>query len=210
MGEVVSVSMLVVVLGFAVIRPRGLPEAVAAVPAALIVLLTGALGWDKADRDLMAEKPRNPKYHILNKGNIADLLMCGIIIGGLAFINYLWFFGRNGVVEANVESGSIIHMKATALTYLTIVLCQLGNIMQRRSQQGLFTRYQFHNKQLWIAMALSLFCIINVIYNPWIAPYFGASSLSLVDWGYALGATIIFLTIRELERIYGLRHAHIA
>ncbi|MFT4225224.1 SLC13 family permease [Micropruina sp.] len=48
MGEVISVSMLVVVLGFAVIRPRGLPEAVAAVPAALIVLLTGALGWDKA------------------------------------------------------------------------------------------------------------------------------------------------------------------
>ena len=45
MGEVVAVVMLVVVLGFAVVRPRGLPEAVAAVPAALVVLLTGALGW---------------------------------------------------------------------------------------------------------------------------------------------------------------------
>lgn len=48
MGEVVAVVMLVVVLGFAVVRPRGLPEAVAAVPAALVVLLTGALGWDQA------------------------------------------------------------------------------------------------------------------------------------------------------------------
>lgn len=48
MGEVISVVMLVVVLGFAVIRPRGLPEAVAAVPAALIVVLTGALGWQQA------------------------------------------------------------------------------------------------------------------------------------------------------------------
>lgn len=48
MGEVIAVVMLVVVLGFAVIRPRGLPEAVAAVPAALVVVLTGALGWDKA------------------------------------------------------------------------------------------------------------------------------------------------------------------
>ncbi|GAA0351395.1 SLC13 family permease [Micropruina glycogenica] len=48
MGEVISVALLVVVLGFAVIRPRGLPEAVAAVPAALIALLTGALGWGQA------------------------------------------------------------------------------------------------------------------------------------------------------------------
>lgn len=48
MGEVISVALLVVVLGFAVIRPRGLPEAVAAVPAALIALLTGALSWGQA------------------------------------------------------------------------------------------------------------------------------------------------------------------
>ncbi len=48
MSEVISIAMLVVVLGFAVVRPRGLPEAVAAVPAAAVVLLTGALGWQQA------------------------------------------------------------------------------------------------------------------------------------------------------------------
>lgn len=48
MGEVISVAMLVVVLGFAVIRPRGLPEAVAAVPAAAVVILTGAISLTDA------------------------------------------------------------------------------------------------------------------------------------------------------------------
>ena len=43
MGEVISIAMLVVVLGFAVVRPRGLPEALAAVPAAAVVILTGAI-----------------------------------------------------------------------------------------------------------------------------------------------------------------------
>ena len=42
MGEVVSVAMLVLVLAAAVMRPRGLPEAAVAVPAAIVVLATGA------------------------------------------------------------------------------------------------------------------------------------------------------------------------
>ncbi len=40
-GEVISIVLLSAVLAFAVIRPRGLPEAVAAVPAAGLVLLLG-------------------------------------------------------------------------------------------------------------------------------------------------------------------------
>lgn len=43
MPEAVAVSMLVVVLAWAVIRPRGLSEAVIAVPAAVVVLAVGAL-----------------------------------------------------------------------------------------------------------------------------------------------------------------------
>ena len=58
MGELISVTMLVVVLGFAVVRPRGLPEAVAAVPAALVILLTGALGWDRAWAEIEQEATR--------------------------------------------------------------------------------------------------------------------------------------------------------
>lgn len=47
-AEALAAVLLVAVLAFAVIRPRGLPEAVAAVPAAAVVLLTGGLGWSQA------------------------------------------------------------------------------------------------------------------------------------------------------------------
>ncbi|MEU7476723.1 SLC13 family permease [Lentzea sp. NPDC042327] len=54
LAEGVSVVLLVLVLVCAVVRPRGLPEAVVAVPAAAVAVLTGAIGlphaWDEVVR----------------------------------------------------------------------------------------------------------------------------------------------------------------
>ncbi|MCX5280567.1 arsenic transporter [Streptomyces sp. NBC_00198] len=47
-AEALSVVLLVVVLVCAVVRPFNWPEAVVAVPAAGLVLLTGAISWDHA------------------------------------------------------------------------------------------------------------------------------------------------------------------
>jgi arsenical pump membrane protein len=53
-AEIVCVVLLSVVLGFAVVRPRGWPEAVAAVPAVAVVVLVGAVpasdGWSETRR----------------------------------------------------------------------------------------------------------------------------------------------------------------
>jgi Ca2+-transporting ATPase len=167
-----------------------------------------ALGSDPADRQLMTEKPRDPRDHILNRHSILDLLWCGILIGSLAFGNYLLFYHRLNVSPAGLPADSWVNMRATALTYLTIVLCQLGNIMQRRSVNGLFTTYQFRNKLFWGAMALSMACVLNIIYNPWISPYFHANPLGIKDWLCAIGAAAIFLGIREFQRWSNNHHGH--
>ncbi len=186
----------------------GIPLAISVMQILAIDLVAelfpiAALGRDKADGELMDDKPRDPKNHILNHRAVWDLIWCGVLIGGFAFANYLLFFDRQGVIAQNLTAGSTVHMQATALTYLTIVLCQLANILQRRTRAGFFSRYQFHNKQLWLAMCASMFCVLNIIYNPWISPYFKSAPLSWIDWLYALGAAALFILIREFQRHSG-------
>lgn len=48
LAEAVSVVLLLTVLACAVVRPKGRPEAVFAVPAAVVVIATGAISWDHA------------------------------------------------------------------------------------------------------------------------------------------------------------------
>lgn len=200
-----SAELVVNLVSLAAASLFGVPLALTVMQILAIDLIAelfpiAALGWDKADRELMHEPPRDPHHHILNSRSILDLLWCGLLIGGFAFANYLMFFGRNGVSADTVHSGSPLHMQATALTYLTIVLCQLGNILQRRSQDGLFTRYQFHNKHLWFSILLSLTCVVAILYSP-INQYFGAGPLSAVDWLYAVFGAVLFLAIREVQRL---------
>lgn len=207
-----AAELIVNLLSLAAATILGVPLAISVMQILAIDLVAelfpiAALGADKADRELMEEKPRNPKDHILNKHAIIDLLWCGLLIGGFAFLNYILFYDRNNVTASGVESGSEIHMQATALTYLTIVLCQLFNILQRRSQHGIFTKYQFHNKSLWLAMVFSMFCVLNIIYNPWIAPYFNSAALGVTDWLYALGAAALFIAIREFQRWSNIHHS---
>ncbi len=198
-------ELVVNLLSLSVAALLGIPLALSVMQILAIDLIAelfpiAALGWDKPDRELMKEKPRDPKNHILNKAAVYDLIFCGLIIGSLAFANYILYIFRHGVDPRALDANSLFHMQATSLTYLTIVLCQFTNILQRRSVKGFFTRYQFHNKQLWIAFGASMMCVINIIYNPMIAPYFRSGPLSAVDWLFALAAAGIFLTIREVQR----------
>jgi Ca2+-transporting ATPase len=119
----------------------------------------------------------------------------------------MWFFAREGVAAGSVATDSALHLQATALTYLTLVLCLLANVLLRRSEHGLFTKYQLHNKSLWIAMVASLFCVANIIYNPWISTYFHTSPLGIADVLTAVGVMALFIAIREFQRWSNKHHS---
>ncbi len=56
-SEVVGLALLMATLGFAVVRPRGLPEALVAVPAAVFAIAIGVLPFDQAKSETRSLLP---------------------------------------------------------------------------------------------------------------------------------------------------------
>jgi len=184
----------------------GIPAAITAVQILAIDIVAEifpitALGWDPAASRLMREKPRDIHNHIINRTSTSEFIGYGLLAAMLTYANYLLFFTRHHLSALHLATSAIPYMQASILAYLTLVLCQFMNLLLVRSQgQPLFSSYLWSNKKLLAAFAISIFCIINIVYNPLVQPYFGSGSLTGWDWLTALSGAGLYTAIRVLHR----------
>lgn len=198
-------ELTVVLLGLLAASLFGIPAAITVIQILAIDLIAelfplAALGFDPAVKDIMVQKPRNLKNHILNKKGLADVALTGLLMGCLAFINYLLYYKRIGISPTLDTAQTSAYAAATTLTYITVVLCQFGNILSRRTSgnEKFLSRYLFSNKVLLGAFGLSLTLIMLLIYLPLLQPYFNTAAISIVDWLYAIFAAVIFVIVRRM------------
>ncbi len=161
-----------------------------------------ALGWDPAVGRLMHDKPRNLKDHIINRAAVIEFVGFGTLAAVLAYGNYLFFFLRHNISPVNIGTHTGPYLQATILTYVTLVLCQFMNLLLVRSmgQMPLFSKYLWSNKKLLWAFTISLFCIVNIVYNPLVRPYFGSGPLTFYDWLTAFAAAGLYTLVRLFHR----------
>lgn len=168
------------------------------------------LTWDPAQAKIMTEVPRNPSEHIIKKSTLIDIAWTGFLMGGLAFINFIFVFYRAGVSPAGLGATDLLYIRATTLTFISIVLIQWMNIMSRRAGEktSILSSYIWSNKRLFLGFGLSLFFMLNIVYNPYISPFLYTAPLTLLDWVLAIIAAMIFLFIRENYKKFLNRKTH--
>jgi len=208
MGELMAV--LISLAGQALFH---VPMAITAIQILAIDLVAQlapitALGWDSPEGDLMTEKPRNLRDHIVNLPAAIEFVGYGLLSASLAYLNFLFFFIRHNVGTIHISMSNPWYGKATMLTYLTIVLCQFMNLLLVRSSENdkFFSKYLFSNKKLLAAFAFSFCCILLIMYNPAIRPYLGAGPLTFSDWLWAFLAAILYSSVRLFQR-YTSKHS---
>ena len=149
-----------------------------------------ALGVDPPDDDLMRQAPRPTGEGVLTARMWRGIVFVGVIMaGGTLFVLDASLPG--GFIEG---SGDLRYAQTMAFT--TLMLFQIFNVVDARSdERSAFTRL-FTNKWLWIAMGLSVLLQVAVVYVPLLQRAFGTVALSWTDWVrcVTVASSVLWLT----------------
>lgn len=159
------------------------------------------LTYDPAQSKLMSEPARKPNEHVVQPTTLLSVAFTGLIVAILSYLNFFSVFFRTGANPSAILPADPIYMRATTLTFVTIVFSQWLNILSRRAgDESVLTPYLWSNKRLFAAYGISLFLILNVVYNPYVAKILYTAPLVSLDWVFAIFAAIIHLLIREFVK----------
>ena len=155
-----------------------------------------ALGVEKAEKDVMKQKPRRAKSSFFSEGFGPSIIYQGIFKGFLTLTTYF--------------TGLSLYSEATAVTmaFATLGLIQLTHSLNVRSNdKSLFKLGVFTNGYLTGAIAVSALLQIIVIIVPYFNSIFRVTQLSLEQWGIVLAASLAIIPIVEIVKAIGNRRA---
>lgn len=159
-----------------------------------------ALGVDPADSRTMNRPPRPRGEGVLTPQ----------MWGGILFVGAIMATGTLLVLDASLPGGLIeghgTVAYAQTMAFTTLMMFQLFNVFNARSDEQSAFVGMFKNGWLWAAVALSLSLHVTVIYIPVLQQAFSTTSLDLRDWLICTGVASSVVWMRELNKL-GVRGA---
>jgi len=131
-----------------------------------------ALGLDPPEKNVMDQKPRNPREGVFARGLGFKIISRGLLIGIVTLFAFIIAYDNN--------PDNLTYARTIAFT--TLVLAQLIHVFDCRSDNGIFSRNPFSNIYLLIAVLSSVLLLLMVLYVEMFQPIFHTVGLSLQDW----------------------------
>jgi P-type Ca2+ transporter type 2C len=154
-----------------------------------------ALGMDPPEAESMSKPPRPIGEPVITGQMWFGIFFVGAVIaGGTLFILDRSLPG--GIVAG---AGSVKYAQTMAFT--TLMLFQLFNAWNARSDETSALKHMFTNRWLWMAAGLSLALHAAVVYLPSLQRAFSTVSLSIADWLRCTMVASSVLWLSELSKL---------
>jgi P-type Ca2+ transporter type 2C len=158
-----------------------------------------ALGVDPADDGLMQQPPRPHGESVVTARMWRGILFVGVIMAA----------GTLLVLDAALPGGFVQgtgDMRyAQSMAFTTLILFQVFNVFNARSDERSAFTGLFTNRWLWLAIALSVALQFVVLQVPALQQAFGTVGLGAADWGRCVVVASSVLWLRELTKLVARR-----
>ncbi|EOU1598136.1 calcium-transporting P-type ATPase, PMR1-type [Clostridium perfringens] len=152
-----------------------------------------ALGVDKAKEDVMNNPPRNPKESIFVKSDKIQLIINGVLIGGITLFAFK--------LGERLYADSLIHAQTMAFVVLSVSQLFLS-LSLRSNTKSAFSLGIFSNKYLVYSILLGIFLQVIIISISFIANIFTVTPLLLYDWIVVILISLIPFAINEILKLF--------
>ena len=154
-----------------------------------------ALGVDPADEDLMHQPPRPPGEGVVTARMWRGIILVGVVMAG----------GTLFVLDASMPGGFVPGTGdvryGQSMAFTTLMLFQLFNALNARSDERSAFVGLFSNRWLWAAIGVSVLLQVAVLGIPVLQRAFGTVALDTSDWLRCLAVASSVLWIQEATKL---------
>jgi Ca2+-transporting ATPase len=162
-----------------------------------------ALGVEPKDPDVMAQEPRRRGTGVLTTDDWLRIGGIGLVmmLGTLAVLDAYYPGGLFTLFARGTGPNATDESYARTMAFTTLMMFQLFNVYNCRSNwRSAFSGF-FDNKWLLVAVVFSLSTHVLVIYVPLLQTAFHTVALSAIDWLVVTGVSATLLVIVEVGKV---------
>jgi magnesium-transporting ATPase (P-type) len=154
-----------------------------------------ALGVDPPPADVMQRPPRRPTDRVIDAEMWIGIAWVGLVMAVVTLI------ALDLRLPGGLLGGSGTIDEARTMAFTTLVVAQLFNCFNARSDRTSAFTHLFTNRLLWGAIALSAALQVAVVQLPFLNHAFDTTPLSLDEWLICVGLASVVLWADEVKKL---------
>ena len=162
-----------------------------------------ALGVDPGDKDVMKNKPRDPKESFFANGAGVKAVIGGTLIGILTLMAFWFGLREHGYRLGSRNIPEDILTYARTMAFVVLAISQLFySLTMRNSSKSIFQIGLFSNRYLIGAIIVGVILQVGVISIPFLADAFKVHGLSINDWSIVMVFSLVPLFVNEIIKMF--------
>lgn len=149
-----------------------------------------ALAVDPADDTVMNKAPRPASEPVITRRMWTEIFFVAVVIAT----------GTLAVLDTSLPNGSGNLRHAQTMAFTTLMMFQLFNALNSRSDERSAFDGLVDNRWLWGAIGLAIMLQIAVVYVPFLQQAFSTVSLTAADWLRCTFVASSILWLREISK----------